>query len=78
MIFGGILCCLPSSIWDFRMAVVMGISLSNQIGPCHSEFFECLPILIRYFAASKRFGDFFWDLFLSVRMFLALIAFFLH
>lgn len=63
---------------DFRLAVVMGIYISDQVGPCHSEFLNDFRSVIHCFAASKHFGDFVSNFFISVRMFLALISLCLH
>ncbi|KAJ0102329.1 hypothetical protein Patl1_03796 [Pistacia atlantica] len=50
-----------------RVAVVLGTFISDQVGPCHCDILNESLSDMPNFLTSKRVGDFFWNIFLSVR-----------
>lgn len=70
--------CTKNLFSDCMVAVVLGTFISDQVGTCHCDILNESLSDMPNFPASKRIGDFFWNIFLSVRMPLALFAFCLH
>lgn len=66
--------CPKKLFSDYRVAVVLGTFISDQVGPCHSDIMNDSQSIMPFLAASKHFGGFDRNVFLSVRMSLALFA----